>query len=84
MYYTEREGILVDREGNISLRHQGLLRKIAHAQPAPPAKPTDTDPSFWYVHFTDNTTAVIGRPIMGAALMRRLYECPGEVVFPKA
>lgn len=80
-YYTEREGILVDREGNISLRHDGQLRQIKHAWPAPPAKDNDPDPAHWRVVFTDETTAVIGRPIMSAARMRRLYERPGEVVF---
>lgn len=81
-YYTEREGILVSREGNISLRHAGQLRQIKHAWPAPPAKATDTDPSHWCVVFTDESTAIIGRPIMNAAHMRRLYECPASVVFP--
>lgn len=73
-YYTEREGILVARDGTISLRHEGQLRQILSACPAPPAKPDDDDPTHWQVRFTDDTRATIGRPTMQAALVRRQYE----------
>lgn len=80
-YFTEREGILVDAAGKISLRHDGQLRPIAAAVPLLPAKADDPDPAHWAVRFEDGTTATIGRPIMKAALMRRMMECPMSVLF---
>lgn len=73
-YYTEREGILITRTGQISLRHDGQLRRVKSAHPAAPAKSDDADPAHYDVWFTDGTTAVIGRPTMRGALMRRMYE----------
>ena len=72
--FIEREGILITRTGQISLRHDGHLRRVKHASPQPPAKLEDNDPNFWDVLFTDGTIAVFGRPTMRGALMRRLYE----------
>ena len=73
-YTAEREGILVTATGQISLRIDGQLRRVKSAHPAAPAKSDDADPAHYDVRFTDGTTAVVGRPTMRGALMRRMYE----------
>ncbi|RPD50019.1 hypothetical protein DNI29_04275 [Hymenobacter sediminis] len=76
--YTERQGILVTEKGAIHLRHDGALREVKSATPSS----GDASNAFnlWAVEFTDGTKASIGQPTMGAALTRRMMECPASVI----